>query len=804
MAWIVSLPMIAFIFLSCSGTNSTSTVEGNNSDSSKAITAFSFITPTATGTIDESAKTILLTVPYGTNVTALVANFQTTGVNVKVGSTTQASGSMPNDFTNPVSYTVTAADNSTAVYTVIVTIAPNSAKTITAFSFMIPTATGTIDESAKTISVTAPYGTNVTALVATFQTTGLNVKVGSTTQVSGTTPNDFTNPVAYVITAADGSSATYTVTVTIQVPLAAPQASYMSPQVYGENQPISPLVPVMSGPATSFSVTPSLPAGLALDATTGSISGQPAAVAAAADYTITVTGPGGSTTTSLRLAVVPVVSVYRMVVASTSVSSLVTLDTAALSLSGTVYAKASDAGGVFSALVEVNPSGGNYVLELSTLSSASTGLHTGQAVVSLCRDAGCTTAQAVPNIWVNYSVNVLAPGGAWPGNHLTALSLIQGAPEWATFQGNAAHTGYVPVTLDPNQFSTRWQISVPAFLYFNGRFNLATVTTEGGNFYMSGANAVTARREYDGSNLWSYSFSGLPFPSTNPPAVSNGIVYVAAGQQSSTYMFAFDATNGSKLFQSAMSSQWDNYLAPTVGPSGVYTNAGTYGGLYAFDSQGTKLYFASTAQQSTWTPAVDSGSVYAYTGDALRVFDPVLGTLKTSISDTTFSNYIYEIGGSAVLGAANSVFAAAYGNSFLNGGAIGNSLVHFNLLSNTIDWTIKGDYPSTPAYDSGIIYAANNNPLRVEARSEVDGTLIWSWTPPASGDTGFVSEVLLTQNAVIVSTNLSTYAVDRSRHHVVWSYPTAGNLALSPNGILYIEGYGAFGSTTTLTTINVH
>lgn len=581
---------------------------------------------------------------------------------------------------------------------------------------------------------------------------------------------------------------------------AVPQAAYSSPQVYVENEAISTLAPAISGSATSFSVTPSLPAGLALDSATGSISGTPVAGAPETDYTITVTGPGGSTTTHLHLAVKPVVFVSRMVVAGTSVYPLVTLDAGALGLSGTVYAKVSDAGGIFSAPVAVNASGASYVLELATLNTASTGLHTGKAVVSLCRDASCSQPQAMPGVVVNYTVNVLAPGDTWPGNHLTALSSIQGAPEWATFQGNAAHTGYVPVKLDPNQFSTRWQIPVPAFVYFNGLFNLATVTTEGGNFYIAGANAVNAHNEYDGSTLWTYSFSGLPNPSVNPPAVSNGIVYVAAGQQSSTYMFALDARNGSVLFRSPMSSQWENYLAPTVGPSGVYTNAGTYGGLYAFNSQGTQLYFAPTAQQSAWTPAIDSGAVYAYTGDALRVFDPVSGALKTSISDPTFSNYIYEIGGSAVLGAPNSVFAAAYGNSALNGGAIGNSLVHFNLQSNMVDWTIKGDYPSTPAYDSGIVYAANNNPLRVEARSEVDGTLIWSWTPPASGDIGFLSEVLLTQNVLIVSTGISTYAIDRGTHHVVWSYPMAGNLALSPNGILYIAGRGA----TTLTAINVH
>jgi len=264
-------------------------------------------------------------------------------------------------------------------------------------------------------------------------------------------------------------------------------------------------------------------------------------------------------------------------------------------------------------------------------------------------------------------------------------------------------------------------------------------------------------------------------------------------------MFGLDAVNGSVKFRSAMSSQWEHYLAPTVGAAGVYTDAGTYGGLYAFDPAGNPLYVGSTAQQSTWTPAVDANGVYAYTGDALRVFDPVTGTLKATITDPSFSNYIYEVGGSAVLGAQNSVFAAAYGNHWLNDGGIGNSLVHFNLVSKTVDWSVHGVYPSTPAYDGTVVHVANNNPLRVEARAEADGSLIWSWTPPAAGDTKFMSEVLLTKNLLIVSTNLSTYAIDRTTHHVAWSYPLSGNLALSPNGILYIEGMGG-----TLTAINVH
>lgn len=89
----------------------------------------------------------------------------------------------------------------------------SSAKAITAFS--LGGVGGTINETGKTITVSMYFGTKVTALVATFTTTGSSVKVGSTVQISGTTGNNFTAPVAYTVTAADSSSAIYTVTVTV-------------------------------------------------------------------------------------------------------------------------------------------------------------------------------------------------------------------------------------------------------------------------------------------------------------------------------------------------------------------------------------------------------------------------------------------------------------------------------------------------------------------------------------------------------------------------------------------------------------
>jgi putative pyrroloquinoline-quinone binding quinoprotein len=304
----------------------------------------------------------------------------------------------------------------------------------------------------------------------------------------------------------------------------------------------------------------------------------------------------------------------------------------------------------------------------------------------------------------------------------------------------------------------------------------------------------------DASVAWQYDFTGLQQPSTNPPAVANGVVYIAAGQQGSTYMFALRASNGGLVFKSQMSSQWEYYLAPTIGASGVYTNAGTYGGLYGFDTSGNLLFFDGVAQQDEWTPAVDATHVYAYTGDGLHIFDPVTGAVQMTITDPTFTNYVYDIGGSVVLGTAGHAVAAAYTNSLLNGCGIGNTLVGFNTTLGTINWKVPGCFPSNPAYHAGLLYIANQNPMQLEVRSEADGSIQWSWIPPVAADISFLSEALLTQNMVFISTNTAVYGIDTTTHQTVWSYPAAGGarLALSANGILYLQ-FGANG----ITAINV-
>ena len=97
----------------------------------------------------------------------------------------------------------------------------NSGSSITPLSgdnfitaFTIPTAISS-KITGNTIDVVMPYGTALNSLKATFTvSTGATIKIGTTTQTSGTTANDFSSAKLYTITAANGMIQTYTVQVT--------------------------------------------------------------------------------------------------------------------------------------------------------------------------------------------------------------------------------------------------------------------------------------------------------------------------------------------------------------------------------------------------------------------------------------------------------------------------------------------------------------------------------------------------------------------------------------------------------------
>jgi len=441
---------------------------------------------------------------------------------------------------------------------------------------------------------------------------------------------------------------------------------------------------------------------------------------------------------------------------------------------------------------------GSAAVNVTFSKSAAAGHYQGDIIINVCKDANCTSHLSGSPFKLPYAIDIIPAEGGFAYYNLKPLVALAGAPDWGTQQGNAQHTGYVPVTLDPASFSARWKWLVPAS---NGLLTPTTSVASGGNRLYLGtggdwimsnpSHKIRALNEHDASEAWAFSFDDLRFPSVNPPAYAAGMVYMSAGQQDSTWMFGFDAATGSLKFKSRMSSQWETYLAPTVFNGVVYSDGGSYGGLYAFDSiSGELKFFAGLPQYDGWTPAFDETNAYVYLDGSLHVLDPASGAERNRIADPLYSWNGYSPRIAPVVGSDGLVFG---GN---RNAQVDNSLIGFDVAAGNARWSVKGDFPGACAYADKLLFCANNASHALEVRSATDGAVAWQWAQPA-GET-FIGDALVTRNLIFISTAGKTYAIDRATHGVVWSYAAGGQLAMTGNGTLIITKAGS------VVAINLH
>ena len=157
------------------------------------------------GMVDEDAKTVRLDFPEGTDVSHL-----TPTIVVSTYATVTPASGVPQDFTEPVRYTLTAFNGTTAQY-MVEAFVHNADNEKSILSFVIDGREGDINEIAKTVQVYMPEGTDVTQLVPTIE-----VSEGATVSPASGEAQDFSNPVAYTVTASNGTTAVYTVTVFVE------------------------------------------------------------------------------------------------------------------------------------------------------------------------------------------------------------------------------------------------------------------------------------------------------------------------------------------------------------------------------------------------------------------------------------------------------------------------------------------------------------------------------------------------------------------------------------------------------------
>jgi hypothetical protein len=372
------------------------------------------------------------------------------------------------------------------------------------------------------------------------------------------------------------------------------------------------------------------------------------------------------------------------------------------------------------------------------------------------------------------------------------------SPDWVTFQGDAGHSGFVNAQFDPILFTPIWTWSAPPNTGGN-LVHINSVATGTGKVFVTkdiyfDQAALYALNEADGTVSWIYAFGTMA--SEGPPAVANGNVFVPTtdpGEQ--CVAWAIDATLGTYQFKMPSTCQWSAFFAPTA-LGGSVLQASEYGSVYSYSifSGGLQWEVPAGAYDQT-TPAADAQYAYQYgigTGSpALKVFDRMTGATVASIADpfapassgySMFSAPMLGANGDAIVFSGGGFSGYGWSSSEQYGS---RPLVSYNITGKTIAWRSANAYLTHPAVANGVIYAARNAPPALDALSEADGHILWSWTPPA-GNTSFHRNTVVTNNLVFVSTDANVYAIDLNTHQAVWHYAKPGMLAISGSSILYI------------------
>ncbi len=415
------------------------------------------------------------------------------------------------------------------------------------------------------------------------------------------------------------------------------------------------------------------------------------------------------------------------------------------------------------------------------------GSYSGVLTLTFCHDEQCTKvfdgSSALP-----YTLTVTA-------NNLTPLSPVANVPDWQGLDGGPSHDGSAPITVSVDNLAPRWVVSTDP--NGNDSYPADPHPLTGDDKVYLNSFVLTALNEVDGSVAW----TGNAY-SRGPMSSANGTIYL----DSPDSLYGIDEADGSQIFTNNGIDVSYSWVGPVAIGSKVLlgVSSNSYQQISGFNGQTGAAEGAPSCLQSieqtyptlNLLPALDSQlNAYIMTDSGLMVanFGANPGCHKIATTGTGF--------------AGPPIYVSTNSDVLLNAES---SLVDFNTQNSTVKWNVQ--IPQSLIHDdnavaNGVVYVVANNafePPELQAYSEANGKLLWSWSLLEPFSEGLLQTgMVVTNNVIFVQGYDSLYAVDLSTHQAVWSLNSPGAMAISANGILYVN-YAASRMDSKIMAINLH
>lgn len=378
------------------------------------------------------------------------------------------------------------------------------------------TTTGTVIGLNVSISPALPAGLSLTSTFAVSKITGADSisRLYNSVNVSIVgTPTVNVSTASYTVTVTDSTgltnssafnfSSSYGDT-TLSTTLA--QASYSLTQNKTTGLPFTPVTGVGGLGALTYTISPSLPAGLTLNSSTGQITGTPTGISAATAYTVTVTDTLAQTSSksfNISVSAVPVVTVLAVPTKTFTQGVAITAFTPVTATGGTgtlswAVAPALPAGltlnttnGSISGTATTSAAVSNYVV---TVSDSNTPVQTSSKTFSLTVNALAPLTSTVPTasyaLTKNTAVTAFVPVAGAGGYGTLTYGISPALPTGLSF---ATATGSVTGTPTAVASTASYSVTVSdqASQASTGTFSLSVAAIAIATAYTSAQTAWT-------------------------------------------------------------------------------------------------------------------------------------------------------------------------------------------------------------------------------------------------------------------------------------------------------------------------
>ncbi|WP_196237396.1 putative Ig domain-containing protein [Bradyrhizobium elkanii] len=667
----------------------------------------------------------------------------------------------------PFTVTVTDADNVSASNTFSLTV--NGAVTATT---AVASATLTVNRPAASFTpVTGAGGTApLTYSVSPTLPAGLSFNTASGA-ITGT-PTAAIGATTFTVTVTDANSAMATANFSLTVNGAVTATTAVASTALTVNRAATTFTPVTGAGGTgalTYSVSPTLPAGLSFSPASGAITGTPTATIAATTFTVTVTDANGAAATANF---------------SLTVNGAVTATTAVASATLTANRAATS-------FIPVTGSGGTGALTYSVAPTLPAGLSFNPASGAITGTPTATIAATTFTVTVTDANNAAATANfsLSVNGAVTATTAVAST----SMTVNRAATGFTPVTGSGGTGALTYSVAptLPAGLSFNTASGAITGTptatiaattftvtvtdannaTASANFSLSVDGTVTATTAVPsttlivnrpatsftpvtgagGSGALTYSVAptlpaGLSFNTTSgaitgtPSVASAGATYAVtvtdANNATATAIFSLTVGVGATtaaLASSQNPSSFGQAVTFTATISGV---GGTPGGTVTFNDAGTAIGIAtlsggvaaltiSTLKTGTHTIT----AVYGGNGTFAPSTSPALtqtvnipaDSVKLHALQVNVTKVVAQGSGQAISGAIDGAIADGFadGGTLLTPSATG---IHFNFAADPSEESDAGmaGFGASDATANSSTHATGNDPMGRQREGRID------------------------------------------------------------------------------------